>query len=252
MDVTGTRDPLHRTRPRGAKPLGRKAYGSIGHLPSSRMGPADHHVDPGQARICTERPRRGDLVVVQEKLDGSCVAVAKLDGEIVPLIRAGYRALDGHHEFQRHFHQWAVAHADRFDALLDEGERVVGEWLGLAHGTIYLALPAPFIAFDIMVGYRRAVASEVARRCTGAGIEVVPTLAATTAGVPVADAVDLLGAGRYAPAPGDGPEGVVYRVERGGEVDFLAKWVNPVKVDGKYLPEITGSAGRWNWPPPHP
>ena len=40
-----------------AKPLGRKAYGSIGHLPNSRLGPGDHAVPEGIARICTERLR---------------------------------------------------------------------------------------------------------------------------------------------------------------------------------------------------
>ena len=36
------------------------------------------------------------------------------------------------------------------------------------------------------------------------------------------------------------PEGVVYRVERKGKVDFLAKWVRPDKDDGKYLENISG------------
>lgn len=45
----------------------------------------------------------------------------------------------------------------------------------------------------------------------------------------------------------DEPEGVVYRVERHGKVDFLCKWVRPDKVDGKYLPEISGKPPVWNW-----
>lgn len=44
-------------------------------------------------------------------------------------------------------------------------------------------------------------------------------------------------------------EGVVYRVERHGEVDFLAKWVRPDKVDGCFLPEISGKEPVWNWKP---
>ncbi len=248
MDGTATQ-PHRQERRRAVKPLGSKAYGSIGHLPGSRMGPADHHIDPGQARICTERPRPGDLVVVQEKVDGSCVAVAKLEGEIVPLIRAGYRALDGRHEFQLHFHRWVMSHADRFEALLADGERVVGEWLGLAHGTRYRRLSSPFVAFDLMVGPRRSPAAETARRCEAAGIEVAPTLTTSTDGVPLTAALDLLGPGRYDPHPDDGPEGVVYRVERHGVVDFVTKWVNPTKVDGKHLPEITGGDPHWNWPP---
>jgi hypothetical protein len=32
-------------------------------------------------------------------------------------------------------------------------------------------------------------------------------------------------------------------------VDFLAKWVRPDKVDGMYLPEISGKEPVWNWRP---
>jgi hypothetical protein len=40
-------------------------------------------------------------------------------------------------------------------------------------------------------------------------------------------------------------EGVVYRVERKGVVDFLAKYVRPDKVDGKYL----SGDPIWHWRP---
>lgn len=75
------------------KPLGRKAYGSIGHLPGSRLGPGDHHVHAGQGRICTLVARdRHDQIIVTEKVDGSCCAVAKVEGQILALGRAGYPA----------------------------------------------------------------------------------------------------------------------------------------------------------------
>jgi hypothetical protein len=39
----------------------------------------------------------------------------------------------------------------------------------------------------------------------------------------------------------------------GGEgtwkVDFLAKYVRPDQVDGRYLPELTGQAAVWKWHP---
>lgn len=50
------------------------------------------------------------------------------------------------------------------------------------------------------------------------------------------------------PSP-DGIEGVVYRVERRGQVEFLAKYVLPDKVDGRYFPEISGQPEVWNWQP---
>ena len=49
-------------------------------------------------------------------------------------------------------------------------------------------------------------------------------------------------------------EGAVWRVERQAKdgtwsVDFLAKYVRPGKVDGKYLPELSGAEAVWNWHP---
>ena len=44
-------------------------------------------------------------------------------------------------------------------------------------------------------------------------------------------------------------EGIVYRVERLGKVDFLAKWVRPDKADGCYLPSESGQSEIWNWRP---
>jgi len=48
------------------KPLGRKNYGSIPHLPNSRMGIGDHSCHEGQARIATIKARdKNDEVFVQ-------------------------------------------------------------------------------------------------------------------------------------------------------------------------------------------
>lgn len=61
------------------KPLGHKAYGSIPHLPNSRLGVGDYHCHEGQARICCEKARdKHDRIIVTEKLDGSNVCVANI------------------------------------------------------------------------------------------------------------------------------------------------------------------------------
>src|SRR5438552_14984978 len=117
------------------KPLGGRAYGHIPHLPGSRMGPGDHHCHQGQAQICTTRARdRYDLIIVQEKLDGSCVSVARIEGTIVPLTRAGYRAETSLYKQHHLFAHWVYENADRFLSILAEGERLCGEWLAQAHG----------------------------------------------------------------------------------------------------------------------
>lgn len=237
------------------KPLGMKAYGSIPHLPGSRKGPGDHTIHEGQARICTERVRdRHDRIIVQHKWDGSCVAVARIGENIVPLGRAGWPAITSPYEMHRLFHDWAWEHQDAFRALLDDGERACGEWLAQAHGIIYDLVRVnsgqPFVLFDIMRGTERVCYNELATR-------------------------NLSRAGGFFETPsllheGNGPysieqaqtkldewqrhfhyenEGAVWRVERKGKVDFLAKWVRPDKVDGKYLPELNGGQEVWLWRP---
>jgi hypothetical protein len=45
----------------------------------------------------------------------------------------------------------------------------------------------------------------------------------------------------------DPVEGAIWRIERDGKVDFLVKYVRPEKIDGIYLPEVTGNGATiWN------
>lgn len=230
-----------------AKPLGQKAYGHIAHLPGSRMGPGDHKCHEGQARIATEKVRdRHDKVWVQEKLDGSCVAVAKVNGEIVPLGRAGYRAVSSKYRMHSMFHDWAMERWSVWNELLGEGERIVGEWLAQAHGTRYdLTGREPFVAFDIMRGSERVRVEELVARTMFIGIAVPPTWEGPMS---IEKALATVGShGQYGAT--EPVEGAVWRIERHGVVDFLAKYVRPDKVDGLYLDSVTGGEPVWNWQP---
>lgn len=236
-----------------SKPLGGKSYGSIPHLPGSRMGPGDHHVSPGQARICTEQVRdKHDTIIVQEKLDGSNVSVALINSEIVALGRAGYKAQSSKYEQHQLFAYWVRLNEARFRAVLNDGERICGEWLAQAHGTIYNLPHEPFVAFDIIKGVgdtrRRFTLYELTQR-TMRGDFVTPTLLRMGAPVPISEALELLEYHRDRHGAVGDIEGAVWRVERHGEVDFLAKYVRPDKVDGKYLPEMSGQEAIWNWRP---
>jgi hypothetical protein len=231
------------------KPLGHKAYGSIGHLPGSRMGTGDHHITLGQARICTEKVRDSkDFVVVQEKLDGSCCAVARLeDGSLVSLGRAGWPASTSQYEQHQLFAAWVRENFYRFD-FLQPGERIVGEWLAQAHGTRYKLRHEPFVVFDIMVGSVRTPYSTFAERVIPHF--VVPRLiSAGNYPLSIEDTMRHLIAYPKHHGAIDPIEGAVWRVERNGVVDFLAKYVRPDKVDGCYLPEVSGKPAVWNWRP---
>jgi hypothetical protein len=241
------------------KPLGIKSYGHIPHLPGSRMGPGDHHCHEGQARIATQKARdRHDHIIVQEKLDGSNVAVARLDDRIVALTRAGYIASTSPYEQHHHFEKWAHRNRDRFLVALQNGERLVGEWLMQAHGTRYQLAHEPFVAFDLMVGQKRLIYDELLAR-TALGEFVTPYLLHRGGPLSIEETLRLLGTYGFHGAL-DPVEGAVWRVERNEQfgpagrerrwvVDFLVKYVRPDKVDGAYLPEVSGQPAVWNWWP---
>jgi hypothetical protein len=232
-----------------SKPLGSKAYGSIPHLPGSRTGPADHTIEHGQADILTCSPRKGDRIIVTEKLDGACMSVANVDGSIIALTRSGYRAADGTWEHLRAFDRYVAKRRSQFANLLKPGERVCGEWLSLAHGTRYNehdVLFEPFVAFDLIRGDDRILYDEFVDRVEAASITTAANIYDGDAGCTIEEAIWLLEYGGYHGAI-DPPEGAVWRVEREGRVDFLAKYVRPQKIDGVYLPEVSGRAPIWNW-----
>ena len=229
------------------KPLGSKAYGHICHLPGSRLGPGDHKLNEGQARILTEKTRdKHDVIIVQEKLDGSNVAVARVSGQLIPLNRSGYRAISSKYDHHQLFAAWAMERLERFE-FLKEGERLCGEWLALAHGTRYELTHEPFVGFDLMRGTDRATVDEFLDRVPAAGF-TVPKLLSKGPPVTVAQAMELLCEKGFHGAI-DPVEGAVWRVERKGAVDFLGKFVRPDKKDGCYLPEISGKEAIWNWRP---
>jgi len=242
------------------KPLGRRAYGSIPHLPGSRLGAGDHHITEGQARICLEKCRPNDTIVVQSKLDGSCVSVAKIGGVCIPLIRAGYRAVSSKYKQHRMFDLWVMQNLARFDAILAEGERICGEWLAQAHGTRYNLPHEPFVAFDILteVPYETAegkVLLHDMRLCYAefkkrveAYLPIPRLLFHGSSSYSVEEALRAL-EDRSTHGEIDEAEGAVWRVETDGEVNFLAKYVRHDKVDGKYLPVRTGASEIWNWLP---
>jgi hypothetical protein len=229
------------------KPLGRKAYGSIPHLPNSRLGPRDHHIHHGQARICTEKLRdKHDRVIVQQKLDGSCTAIALVDGKILALTKAGYLADSSPFEQHHLFRDWVEENKHRFLGILQKGEWIVGEWLAQAHGTIYKLehdWEEPWAPFDIMREGKRVSFDEFSARVD----HPMPPYALHIGG-PISTLSAIMLHERLRWRHGE-PEGIIYRVERNGKLDFMAKWVRPDKADGIFLPEISGKPPVWNWRP---
>jgi hypothetical protein len=226
------------------KPLGHKAYGSIPHLPGSRLGIGDYHCHEGQARIACEKKRdKHDVIIVQEKLDGSNCTVAKVNGKILALGRAGYLAETSQYPVHHSFCRYVEQNKKRFDELLNEGERVCGEYLAQAVGTRYELKHEPFVPFDLMTGKIRTPFNEFVSRVKRFDF-VTPLL--ISIGEPISiemvlECIKVSGHGAVDPV-----EGAIWRVERKGVVDFLVKYVRHDKEDGKYFPEKTGGETIWN------
>lgn len=242
--------PLSATSLPPNRPLGHRAYGSIPHLPGSRTGPADRHLHWSLARRCIEPGASGaDRVLVQEKLDGSCVAVARLGDQLLALGRAGDLADRSASPMRRLFATWVAEQRSRFLAVLKDGERLVGEWLALAHGTRYALRHEPFVVFDLMRGPMRAPFASLRERAARAGLTTAAVLH-EGGPLPIAAALELLGQGHHGAL--DPVEGAVWRVEHDGLVAVVAKYVRPDKRDGCLLTEVTGAPPLWNWHPALP
>lgn len=229
-----------------AKPMGRKAYGSIPHLPGSRLGPGDWSIEPAQAALMIEfhrwNQRHRDRVIVTEKLDGSCVAIGRLADRVVALNRAGYDCMTSPHAVHRGFARWVAAHEGIFMERMAVGERTVGEWLQIAHGTRYdihrdMDLFVPFDIFEPVrdrgIPERRLPHDEMRERVVAMGLRPANVLHDGGA-LPIADAMERLG-DLGAHGATETAEGVVYRIETNGAFNYLAKMVRHGKVDGRYL-----------------
>lgn len=226
-----------------AKPLGGRGYGSTPHLPGSRVGPGDWHIHEGQARILTEKARdRHDRIIVTEKLDGSCVVAANVGGVIVPVTRAGYHARQSPFPMHHRFADWVDERASRLAEILSDGERIAMEWMEIAHGTRYRVpgRDAMAVAFALMAGKRRLPHDEFRSRLASVGLVGAAVI---SDGPPVSQeaALEMLGPyGRHGAL--DPVEGAVWVCERRGEFEFIAKHVVAGKVDGAYLPIVTGGS----------
>lgn len=232
------------------KPLPQKNYGSIGHLPNSRLGSGDHSINQGQADILTKKTRDGkDLVIVQEKLDGANVGVYRDVNSVIALTRAGHRAIDSNLEQFKIFDRWVQERKDLFMDLLDPGERLVGEWIAMAHGTKY-ETQTPFIAFDLFSCSNERNPYTLFLQRVGFKLPIAKLLhiggAATVNRImKILDQKNDDGTYGFHGAL-EPVEGAVWRLERDNKVEFLAKFVRPGKEDGKYFNDDHRQL-IWNW-----
>jgi len=114
------------------KVLSIKAYHSIPHLPKSRMGRAEKVVDYNKVRMLTQECLHdGDRVIVQEKLDGSCVCAYRKGDRILALGRESDLASESPNEGRQLWSIWWLERGDRslFMAKYVQPEKIDGCYL---------------------------------------------------------------------------------------------------------------------------
>ncbi len=214
-----------------------RLYAKIPHLPGSRLGPSGLTVPAPLATRLLRRESSGDEIVVEEKLDGACVAVQREQGQLVARGRQGTLSAESPNLGQRAFAAWLVKHAHRF-ARISEGSRVMGEWLAVAHGTRYALAHEPFVVLDVFDG-------DVAHahdRVNAFALEVAlarPQVLSRGGAMSLEAAEAALGKHGHHGAI-DAAEGAIYRLASRDRTLALAKYVRRGKRDSSYLADVTG------------
>lgn len=220
-----------------------RLFPRIGHLPGSRAAADDRHADPALAVRCTTRGHVGDRVIVSEKLDGTCVTIGREGGAVVARGREGGRCDASPNVGRRAFAAWVASQPARWAALV-EGERLVLEWLVLAHAVRYALPHEPAVLLDLHRGGWRPW-DEVAARARALAL---PGAAVVHDGgpCPLDEARERLGRhGQHGAR--DPAEGLVYRIEGGdGRLRARAKWVRPGLVPGQWLADHGSGVHVWN------
>jgi len=189
-----------------------KAFATIQHLPGSKMIDAeDKLLGTEQVKWLTQRRHtNADLVIITEKVDGMNAAVLRCGNFLHPLIRKGYDCRANPLPWINAFADFVDEHASRFLNVLEDGERICGEWMVKTHTLTYKLPHEPFVAFDIIKDAERLPYLKFKERAATEGF-ITAGLVHMGEAMPLEMALQLLGSG-YHGAVGE-PEGLIYRYE---------------------------------------
>jgi hypothetical protein len=189
-----------------------KAFATIQHLPGSKMiDMEDKLLGAEQVKWLTRQRRTSaDMVIITEKVDGMNAAVLRLGDFLHPLIRKGYDCRANPLPWINAFADFVDEHASRFLNVLEDGERICGEWMVKTHTLTYKLPHEPFVAFDIINDAERLSYLKFKERAATGGF-ITAGLVHMGEAMPPEMALQLLGSG-YHGAVGE-PEGLIYRYE---------------------------------------
>jgi hypothetical protein len=109
----------------------------------------------------------------------------------------------------------------------------------------------PFIAFDYFQNLERITASDLTNYLRPVGFTTPRIIAIGWEPRPIEPMLRRLNVKTRHPVISNGlPEGLIYRVERKGKLDFIAKFVRKDFEPGIFLPELNGTGAEiWNFNP---
>ena len=229
------------------KPLNRKNYGSIPHLSNSKLGIGDHFIGRGKEKILTEKVRdKHDEVLVFEKYDGSNVGICKIDNRIIALTRKGYMAKTSPYKQHHLFNDWVNKDIMKWMDLLENGERIAGEWLIQVHALQYNIDVEPIVFFDHFNAENQRSQFDYLNEIAIMYDLQLPRILHRGQAINTDCLLPILNLKTNGIWAKENPEGMIYRLERKGKVDFLAKWVRSDFEAGKYIIDKEESNIIWN------
>ena len=108
---------------------------------------------------------KGKEVVITEKMDGENTTIYN------DMCHA--RSINSAH---RDYHSWLLNYARSFQYMLNDGERVCGEYLFAKHSIYYENLPSYFMVFSIWNGEQCLSWEDTVKRCEELNLITVPVL----------------------------------------------------------------------------
>jgi len=213
-----------------------KVYNSILHLAGSNRG-EDAMADRWLSSLATgDRIQKKCRIYVSEKVDGSCTGVFRHGDELVARTRSGGLASEAGPLQLRLFAQWVALNRRRFLSVLQDGERIVGEWLLQAHGTRYAFKHEPYVVHDIFDsrGNTPLPYPLLKERILPGGFLMPKLLFSGERGISIEEADRLLGTHGFFGAI-DEAEGMVWRIERHKLPPLMVKYVRPGFTAGRFM-----------------
>lgn len=108
---------------------------------------------------------KGKEVVITEKMDGENTTIYN------DMCHA--RSINSAH---REYHSWLLNYVRSFQYMLNDGERVCGEYLFAKHSIYYENLPSYFMVFSIWNGEQCLSWEDTVKRCEELNLITVPVL----------------------------------------------------------------------------